>query len=91
MDLIFVGPNDLSGSLGKVGDTGDSEVEAAIRDICEAARAAGKPLGTVPFGGRSWAQTLAEGFAMVATGSDIFWFREAAARLAQEWHDHREA
>ena len=87
VDLIFVGPNDLSGSLGKVGETGHPDVEAVIRRVCDAARAEGKPLGTVPFGGRSWSQTLSEGFALVATGSDIFWFREAAARLAKEWRE----
>ena len=85
VDLIFVGPNDLSGSLGCVGETGHPEVEKTIRDVCSAVRAAGKHLGTVPFGGRTWAQTLDEGFDMVATGSDIFWFREAAWKLAQEW------
>jgi 4-hydroxy-2-oxoheptanedioate aldolase len=85
IDLIFVDPNDLSGSLGHVGETGHPEVEAAIARVCEATRMAGKPLGTVPYGGRSWAETFAEGFAMIATGSDIFWFREKAQRLAREW------
>ena len=89
VDMIFVGPNDLSGSLGQVGNTGHPVVEAAMRDVCTAARAAGKLLGTVPFGGRSWAQTFAAGFNLVATGSDVFWFREAASKLAQDWREHK--
>jgi 4-hydroxy-2-oxoheptanedioate aldolase len=89
VDMIFVGPNDLSGGLGQVGDTGHPAVEAAIRDISAAARAAGKSLGTVPFGGRTWAETFAAGFDLVATGSDLFWFRQAAADLADTWREHR--
>jgi len=87
VDMIFLGPNDLSGSLGEVGNTGHPDVEAAIRRACDAARAAGKLLGTVPFGGRTWAETFAEGFSLVATGSDIFWFREAVEKLARAWRE----
>lgn len=36
IDALFIGPNDLSTSMGHVGDLGHPEVAAAIAGICEA-------------------------------------------------------
>lgn len=45
VDVIFVGPFDLSGSLGRLGDTTHPEVLEAIDRVVEACRAADKRLG----------------------------------------------
>ena len=71
VDLIFIGPSDLAGSLNKLGQTGDPEVEKLIASTMAAARQAGKPLGTVPRQGRTWQQLFDEGFLVVPTGCDI--------------------
>jgi 2-keto-3-deoxy-L-rhamnonate aldolase RhmA len=46
IDSICIGPYDLSGSFGKLGQITDPEVTAAIDEICRKARVAGKIIGT---------------------------------------------
>lgn len=45
VDLVFVGPGDLSVSIGALGPEGAGRLDAAIRAILEAARNAGKAAG----------------------------------------------
>ena len=85
VDVVFIGPTDLSGSIGLPGQTGAPEVEALIARAVEAARAAGKPLASVPRVGRSWQQVLDDGFAMVASGSEIFFYRQAVAAMMRDY------
>lgn len=49
IDSICVGPNDLSGSMGKLGDVHDPEVAAAMDAVAEHTIAAGLLLGTATF------------------------------------------
>jgi 4-hydroxy-2-oxoheptanedioate aldolase len=85
VDVVFIGPTDLSGSIGLPGQTGAPEVEALIAQAAAAARAAGKPLAGVPRVGRTWQQILDDGFAMVANGSEIFFYRQAISAMLQEY------
>jgi 4-hydroxy-2-oxoheptanedioate aldolase len=85
VDVVFIGPTDLSGSIGMPGQTGAPEVEALIAQAVAAARAAGKPLATVPRVGRPWQQVLDDGFDMVAAGSEIFFYRQAVAAMLQDY------
>jgi len=89
VDLVFIGPNDLAASLGFPGKTGAPQVEAAIARVIDAARAAGKPLATVPRAGRTWRQCFEDGFSMVALGSEIYFYRVASAALMTEWKAYR--
>jgi 4-hydroxy-2-oxoheptanedioate aldolase len=89
VDIVFIGPTDLSGSIGLPGQTGAPEVEALIARAMAAARQAGKPLASVPRIGRSWQQVFDDGFAMVATGSEIYYYRTATQALLAEWRDYR--
>lgn len=45
VDVLFVGPGDLTLSLGKLGQTGDPEVVAILRQVAEACRRHGKVAG----------------------------------------------
>ena len=47
MDVIFIGPMDLSQSYGVPGKPGDPEVQAAIEMVTKKTLAAGKAVGTV--------------------------------------------
>lgn len=47
VDVIFIGPSDLSQALGHPGDAGHPEVRAAFERIARAAVAAGKAVGTI--------------------------------------------
>ena len=88
VDLVFIGPTDLSGSIGLMGQTGHPKVEALIAETVAAAREVGKPLGTVPRQGRSWQQLFDEGFVFVATGSEIYSYRMAMLELMGAWRTY---
>ena len=47
LDVVFVGPMDMSQSFGKVGQTGDTEVKAAIEGAITRTAAAGKAPGFI--------------------------------------------
>jgi 4-hydroxy-2-oxoheptanedioate aldolase len=78
VDLLFVGPNDLSAALGHIGDQDHPTVRAAIDKIVKVAKAHGKFLGTVPTKERDAKVLFAAGFDMVVSGSDVALLREAA-------------
>jgi 4-hydroxy-2-oxoheptanedioate aldolase len=85
VDVVFIGPSDLSGSIGLPDQTGAPEVETLIAEAHTAIRNAGKPAATVPRDGRSWLALFDDGFQIVATGSDLAYIRQAAVAQAQEW------
>lgn len=64
---IFLGPSDLSASLGV--SEGDPEVEAATQRVLAACRKANVPCGTLT-GGPSVATRLDQGFRFLAVGAD---------------------
>lgn len=47
IDALFVGPADLSKNLGVFGEWSDETFVGAVRDVLEAAAAAGTPVGTI--------------------------------------------
>ena len=49
IDIICLGPNDLSGSMGKLGQIDDPEVAAAIDAVADAVRANDRVLGVSTF------------------------------------------
>jgi len=46
LDSLVLGPQDLSGSMGRLGETMHPEVADAMRTVCAKARAAGKFIGS---------------------------------------------
>src|SRR5579884_2204208 len=50
VDVLFIGPSDLSQSLGHPGETGHPEVQAAFRRIIDTGRAAGVAVGILALG-----------------------------------------
>jgi 4-hydroxy-2-oxoheptanedioate aldolase len=70
VDGVFIGPADLSASLGHVGDPGHPEVQAAIADAIARIRAAGKAAGILTPNEALARQYLAMGCSFVAVGLD---------------------
>lgn len=85
VDVVFIGPTDLSGSIGLPGQTNAPEVEALIAECVAAVQPTGKPLATVPRRGKSWQQAFDDGFLFVAAGSDLYYFRTAAEAQYRDW------
>ena len=83
VDALFIGPNDLSGSLGRFLEFDHPEVSGAIERAFAAIRRAGKPAGIVPYGNRGALDLLKAGYAMVAASTDLSLLRDGArAELA---------
>jgi len=91
VDVVFIGPTDLSGSIGLMGQTGHPEVEALIAEAVAEIKAAGKPRATVPRTGKTWQDLMGEGYCFVATGSEIHSYRMAATELMKGWRTYRKA
>lgn len=71
VDVLFVGPGDLSTNMGEMGNPGASAVQAAIASVREAAAAAGKASGILAPVKADADRYISEGFTMVAVGSDL--------------------
>ena len=78
VDLLFVGPFDLSASLGYLGEPDHPVVREAIDGVEQAAKAAGKLLGAIPTPGRTPQELYAAGYDLVVGGPDNGLLREAA-------------
>ncbi|WP_292659530.1 aldolase/citrate lyase family protein, partial [Mesorhizobium sp.] len=71
VDVLFVGPGDLSTNMGAMGNPGAAHVQEAISSVRKAATAAGKASGILAPAKADADRYLAEGFTMVAVGSDL--------------------
>lgn len=83
VDLIFVGPADLSQTLGVVGDFENTKCLAAIERIAKACRNAGKPWGIVPKGADYARHVYDLGCRLFVLGFDISAFH-AGIRAAKD-------
>ena len=81
IDVLFVGPSDLSITLsdGKVLDPHSAEVEAALDKIVAAAKKAGKVAGLYCANAERALATAKRGFGFLAIGSDLGFFRDGAS------------
>ena len=80
---LFVGPFDLSGSMGLLGQVDHPEVQRAIRRVVEAGTAAGMPLGLFVANPAGAPAAIRQGFRMIAVGTDSSYLL-TAARAALE-------
>lgn len=71
IDMIFIGPADLSASLGKLGDFTSTVFRDAVARIESVANASEVFLGAVPFGDWSPAQQFKKGYQLVVGSSDV--------------------
>lgn len=70
VDVLFVGPRDLSHDLGVPGDFTSAEYTTAVAQVLAAARAHGKACGTLVATGAAAGAKRAEGWTFLAIGSD---------------------
>ncbi len=81
IDGLFIGPADLAASLGHLGNSNHAEVQDAMAQVFAAAKAAGKPVGTLAGVEADARRYLAQGASFVAVGSDLGLFRAATQAL----------
>jgi len=70
VDVLFVGPADLSHSLGVPGQFGHERYQAALRRVVDACRARGKAAGILLYDPASFRPHLDLGYTFVGLGAD---------------------
>jgi 2-keto-3-deoxy-L-rhamnonate aldolase RhmA len=71
VDCLFVGPGDLSASLGRIGDIAHADVQKALEDAAKACGEAGKPVGIVAPTPEMAKRFLDYGYTWSAVASDL--------------------
>lgn len=80
-DVLFVGPSDLSHSMGILGQFDDERFQAAVRRVSEAARAHGKSAGILLPKPADFEHYWDVGYRFIASGSDGVLLNHAARAL----------
>ena len=81
VDAIFVGPFDLSLSMGTPGKVADPDVVQAISHVRDAVQARGLPLGIFGVAPDSVSGWMGRGFTLIACGVDIMLLGGAARSM----------
>ena len=85
LDSLVMGPQDLSGSMGRLGETTHPDVLNAIRTIAKKAKAAGKFLGSGLGANPQFAKTLIEcGVQWMQAGNDFEYMIKGCERTFRE-------
>jgi 2-keto-3-deoxy-L-rhamnonate aldolase RhmA len=71
VDSIFIGPGDLSASMGYIGDIGNAVVQDKLREGAQACKRLGKPSGIIGMNPDMAGKFIEYGFSWVAVGSDM--------------------
>ncbi|MFE8644741.1 aldolase/citrate lyase family protein [Sphingomonas sp. NCPPB 2930] len=85
VDGIFIGPSDLSASMGHAANPGHPEVRAAIDDAIRRIRACGKAPGILMVDELRARECLAAGALFVAVAMDLLILRNGADGAAQRF------
>ncbi|MGO9005835.1 MAG: 4-hydroxy-2-oxoheptanedioate aldolase [Beijerinckiaceae bacterium] len=85
VDGVFIGPADLSATLGHRGKPNHPEVQKAIEDAVQVIKRAGKAAGILSADEAQAWRYLGLGFSFVAVGSDVGLLVKATSELAQRF------
>lgn len=81
VDAIFIGPYDLSASMGKTGQITDQAVIDAIDHVTKVCNAAEMPLGIFGVTAESVKPYLDRGFSLIVSGVDVLMMAHAAKEM----------
>ncbi len=81
VDAVFIGPYDLSASLGKPGRIQDLDVRDAVRAVAAACARRKVPAGIFALDIPGALKALEEGYSLVCSGVDVGLFSQAAAAI----------
>jgi len=83
VDAIFIGPYDLSASLGKPGRIQDPDVREAIDKVISACAVRHVPVGIFAVGLPAAAKAIEDGFTLVCADIDVGLYSQAAAAIVR--------
>ena len=78
---MFVGPYDLSASLGHLGEVRHPEVVAAIEHVTQVCQAAHMPLGIFGLSAEAVQPYIERGYTLITVGVDTVLMGSAARQL----------
>lgn len=84
-DIIFIGVNDLAGSIDRLEQTGHPDVQALVKKAEQAILASGKIMGTVPNAGASVGELIERGYGIIAGPHDVALLRDAGRTALAEY------
>ena len=84
LDAVFLGPYDLSSSLGHPGELDHPRVVEAIEHVTRRCQAAGMPLGFFGVDAGAVKPFIARGYTLICAGVDCLLLGQGARRLAGE-------
>jgi 2-keto-3-deoxy-L-rhamnonate aldolase RhmA len=84
IDAIFVGPYDLSASMGKTGQLDDVEVRSVIDRIAVASKQASIPLGYFGVSAQSVRSCIEDGYTLICAGTDADFITRGARQVLAE-------
>ena len=87
VDALFLGPGDLSGTMGLPGQVGHPDVQAAMHDAARRARAAGIRIGTVMGQVEQVQQMRDAGYHFVGLASDLGLYMRACTGALKQLRD----
>ncbi len=85
VDVVFIGVNDLAGSIGRLEQLDHPDVRNLVKRVEDIVLASGKPLGTVPSAGASWQELFDRGYRMVVGPHDVALLRDGAKEAVKEY------
>lgn len=85
VDGVFIGPADLSASMGHLGDIEQAEVQKVIREAAERLAAVNVPSATLAFDPDVAERYIGYGYQMVCIGSDQSCLMGGLARLHKQF------
>ncbi|HEY9413050.1 MAG TPA: aldolase/citrate lyase family protein [Jiangellaceae bacterium] len=82
VDAVFVGPYDLSGSMGLLGQVDHPSVRAAVDEVRRVCAEAGMPLGIFTATAEAARAEVTSGSRLIAVGTDLGLMTSAAQAIA---------
>ena len=91
VDVLFVGPSDLSFSMGLRGDMGHPLVHEAMAKVVAAAKKHGKTAGRLTTGGTDIARCLEQGFRFIQCATELNFLADGARAFLEGFGRKAEA
>jgi 4-hydroxy-2-oxoheptanedioate aldolase len=85
VDGVFIGPSDLSASLGHLGNPQHAESQAAMKDAVTRLKTIGKPAGILSGNEEEIRRYIDWGYQFVAVGADVGLLARHADALAKKF------
>jgi 4-hydroxy-2-oxoheptanedioate aldolase len=83
IDVIFLGPYDMSQSMGITGQVGHPRVQEAARKVADTTKKYGKVAGIFAGSGEAAREYVKQGFQYITVGTDAFLFGEKCRQVAE--------